>query len=300
MSGREIVLLSLLLAAVVLLCWQHCRIRRILQRLDRMLGQAVSGEFCEQNFDESMLSAVESRFAQYLAASSLSARHVQQEKQSIETLITDISHQIRTPVANIRLYAQLLSEQPLEEQGRVCVEALDSQTEKLQALIEALVKTSRLETGILALHPVMTGLAPIAARAVEQYLPRAKRRQQVLMLEPTAERAVCDPKWTEEALCNLLDNALKYTPEGGTVTVRVQAYEMFCRVDVSDTGPGIPEEEQASIFGRFYRGENAYTEQGVGIGLYLTRRIAEEQGGYLKVSSQPGKGSTFSIFLLRG
>ena len=97
----------------------------------------------------------------------------------------------------------------------------------------------------------------------------------------------------------LLDNAAKYTPAGGAVTLRAVGYELFCRVDVTDTGPGIPESEQARIFQRFYRSPSASEAEGVGIGLYLARQIAAGQGGYLKVSSRPGEGSTFSLFLPR-
>ena len=111
--------------------------------------------------------------------------------------------------------------------------------------------------------------------------------------------ACFDPKWTEEALCNLLDNAVKYTPVGGSVTVDVRPYEMFTAVCVRDTGPGIPETEQAAIFGRFYRGPDARQAEGLGIGLYLTRQIASGQGGYIRVKSAPGQGSTFSLYLPR-
>ena len=96
-----------------------------------------------------------------------------------------------------------------------------------------------------------------------------------------------------------MDNAVKYTPAGGAVTLRAVGYELFCRVDVTDTGPGIPESEQARIFQRFYRSPSASEAEGVGIGLYLARQIAAGQGGYLKVNSRPGEGSTFSLFLPR-
>ena len=107
-----------------------------------------------------------------------------------------------------------------------------------------------------------------------------------------------DGKWTAEALGNLLDNAIKYTREGG-ITVKTTPYELFLRLDITDTGMGIPEEEQAKIFTRFYRSEAVKEQEGVGIGLYLTREIVSRQGGYLKVSSETGKGSTFSVFLPR-
>lgn len=297
--GWMIVLLLLLMAGVGYGIYQRRLMRQLLERLNEMLNQAIGGTFTEDTFDESMLSAIETRLSRFLSASLMSEGKLQEEKEKIKTLIADISHQTRTPMANIRLYTQLLEEEPLGEQGRSCVEALNMNTEKLQNLIEALVKTSRLETGILSLHPEQTDLAPILERAVEQYRARAKQKGIMLEMEPEHLQVFCDRKWTEEALCNLLDNAMKYTPQGGHVSVRAVAYELFCRIDVRDDGPGIPEEEHAKIFGRFYRGAEAYEKQGVGIGLYLTREIAAGQGGYVKVSSREGEGSTFSLFLKR-
>ena len=286
-----------LLAALGAVFYSRWRTARLLARLDEMLAAAMDGSFTEQRFDESRLSALESRLAQYLAASSVSAQNLQAQKDQISVLVSDISHQTRTPVANLQLYAQLLAEQPLGPEGRACAEAIETQAQKLQSLIEALVKTSRLESGVLALHPAPGELAPMVERAAAQYAPKAAARGLSLTVGPAAGSAVFDPKWTEEALCNLLDNAVKYTPAGGAVTVSVQAYELFAAVRVRDTGPGIPEEEQAKIFGRFYRAPAAYQAEGVGIGLYLARQIAAGQGGYLKVESVPGAGSTFSLYL---
>ena len=301
MTGAGYALLAgAILAAGAVVVWDRWRARRLLRRLEAMLDAAVQGTFLESGYDESLLSAVEARLAQYLSASAVSDRNLREEKEKIKTLIADISHQTKTPIANVLLYAQLLSEQDLPAESRACVEALEGQARKLQALIEALVKTSRLETGILALHPEPGSLGPMLEEAAAQMAPRAAEKGIALHLEPAAEmKAVFDPKWTGEAVCNLLDNAVKYTPSGGAVTVRARAYEMFCRIDVSDTGPGIPEEEQAKIFRRFYRASGAYQAEGVGIGLYLVRQIAQGQGGYVKVASRPGEGSTFSLFLPR-
>ena len=297
---REVLLILLALAALCFALWQRVKLRRTLRRLEEMLSQAISGTFAAEQFDESQLSAIEARFAQYLSASAISARRVREEEDAVKTLIGDISHQVRTPLANIRLYTQLLAEQPLNERGRTCVGALDAQAEKLQTLLEALVKTSRLETGVLVLRPVPAPVSPVISRAVEQYRPKAEAKQIALTAEPAdGLTAVFDAKWTEEALCNLLDNAVKYTDAGGSVSVRTVAYELFVRVDVSDTGRGIPEGEQAKIFGRFYRSAAAAQTRGVGIGLYLTRQILSREGGYLKVSSREGRGSTFSLFLPR-
>ena len=298
MTGYVIAGVALLLPLAVV-AYDRWRTACTIRQLDEMLTAAMDGRFSEQNFDESRLSALESRLARYLTASALSERNVREQKDQISALISDISHQTKTPVANLQLYAQLLSEQPLTAQGKDCAAAISTQAEKLQTLIEALVKTSRLETGILVLHPQLGEITPVVERAVAQYAPKAGEKGIVLTTRQTEGSAVFDPKWTEEAVCNLLDNALKYTPAGGTVTVEVKNYELFSVIRVSDTGLGISEGEQAKIFGRFYRAPGAYQAEGVGIGLYLTRQIAEKQGGYVKVESAPGKGSTFSLFIPR-
>lgn len=285
------------LCALIYALYEKRYVRRTLNNLDSMIIKALDGEFSEDDYDESLKSSIETKFARYLAASSKSFNGVKEEKERIKTLISDISHQTRTPVANIRLYTQLLGEQNLGEESRDCLEALESQTEKLQILIEALVKTSRLETGILELHTKPEPLRNIVERSVEQYRPKADEKNIKLDAFTSDISAVCDAKWTEEAVCNLLDNAVKYTPDGGNITVRMSEYEMFCRIDVTDDGNGISEEEQPKIFGRFYRGKDVYNKQGVGIGLYLTRQIVSNEGGYMKVISSEGNGSTFSIFL---
>ena len=287
--------LALALAASSL--WHRWRTARLLRRLERMLDEAVRGDFREAAFDESLLSAVETKLAHYLSASAVSARDLREEKDKIKSLIADISHQTKTPIANVLLYAQLLEEQAPEQ--REYTAALSAQARKLRSLIEALVKTSRLETGVLALHPRPGALGPMLEEAVGQFAPEAAEKGLALTLGPGEAEAVFDPKWTAEAVCNLIDNAIKYTPSG-SVTVRARSYELFARIDVADTGPGMAEEELAKVFRRFYRGPGTEEAEGVGVGLCLVRQIAEGQGGYVKAFSHPGQGTTFSLFLPRG
>ena len=290
-----IIAVSILLG-VGIVSWYRHRTRRILESMNRMLDIAMQGEFTEDSFDESMLSALESKLAHYLAASTVSARNVAAEKEKLKALIGDISHQTKTPIANILLYTQLLAEQP---GNRDCLDALEGQTRKLQSLIEALVKTSRLESGVIALHPAPGNLLPVLESATAQLAPKAAAKGISIVMEALDAEAVFDPKWTEEAVYNLLDNAVKYSPPGGSVTVSTSVYPMFSAIHIRDTGPGIPEEEQSRVFQRFYRGAKHKDEEGVGIGLYLVRQIAQRQGGYVKVSSQMGEGSTFSLYLPR-
>ena len=298
MSGYIFGGAALLLAALFALLSRR-RSARIMDSLDTMLTKAMEGGFPTESFDESRMSALESRLARYLSASQVSALNLKKQRDQINSLISDISHQTKTPVANLKLYSQLLEEQPLSPQAMDCARAISAQTEKLESLMDALVKSSRLETGILVLHPERQAIGPMLRRAVEQYMPGAGEKRIQLKLEETEGEAVFDAKWTEEAVCNLLDNAVKYTPAGGKVTVSSRDFELFSVIRISDTGPGIAEEEQARVFSRFYRGASARDREGVGLGLCLARQIAEEQGGYVKLESSPGRGCRFSLYLPR-
>ena len=292
------------LAALLLLgLWLWLDARRTVRRLDRMLSTAIDGGFGEESFDESAPSALESRMARFLNGSARSLRGVQRQRESIQRLLSDISHQTKTPLANLRLYSSLLMEEELTPRQREQAQVIFQQSEKLSFLIETLVKLSRLETDVLAVTPKLQPLAPLLERAASQAKAAAERKGIALQLhlQQQAEmKALYDLRWTAEALGNLLDNAVKYTPPGGCIQVSATQYELFCRIDVRDNGIGIAEEEQAQIFGRFYRGRQVREQEGLGIGLYLAREIAQKQGGYLKLSSRPGQGSTFSLYLPRG
>lgn len=266
--------------------------------IERMLDAAMDGTFTESTFDESELSALETKFAHYLSASETSSHNIAVEKDKIKSLIADISHQTKTPISNLLLYSELLMEENLPEYAKANVDAIYRQSDKLRFLIDSLMKLSRLENGIVTLSSQRTSLQPMLESIKTQYAPLAGSKGLTLNLIGTDIVATFDPKWTTEALSNIVDNAIKYTESGG-ITISAEAYEMFVRVDVTDTGIGVVEEEQPKIFSRFYRSESVKTQDGVGIGLYLARQIISGEGGYIKIASTPGKGSTFSVFLPR-
>lgn len=291
------------LAALLLGLWFWLDARRTVRRLDRMLSTAIDGGFGEESFDESAPSALESRMARFLNGSARSLRGVQRQRESIQRLLSDISHQTKTPLANLKLYSSLLMEEELTPRQREQAQVILQQSEKLSFLIETLVKLSRLETDVLVVTPKLQPLSPLLERAASQAKAAAEQKGIALQLhlQQQAEmKALYDLRWTAEALGNLLDNAVKYTPPGGCIQVSATQYELFCRIDVHDNGIGVAEEEQAQIFGRFYRGRQVREQEGLGIGLYLAREIVQKQGGYLKLSSRPGQGSTFSLYLPRG
>lgn len=290
----EAVIIGILAAALFVL---YFRTEAVLSRVERMVDAAVEDRLQEEEFSESRLSRMEAKLYRYLSAGRTASRQLAQERDSVKELISDISHQTKTPIANIRLYTQLLAEsESLGGHASGLVEPLDEQTRKLDFLIQALVKLSRLENGILVLTPRRENVGELLEGL--DYGPAAVRKGVELVIEPCPEcTAVFDLKWTLEALSNLVDNAIKYTPAGGRVCVRVMPYEMFVSIQVEDNGRGITEEESAKIFTRFYRSSDAAAEDGVGIGLYLAREILRKEGGYIKVYSKPGQGSTFALFL---
>lgn len=275
--------------------------RRNWERLNQMLDEGIRGEFEESKYDESELSKVESKWKRFLQDSAMAKQNLETEKANIKGLISDISHQTKTPMANIKLYSELLSEQ-LEEDGMEAelLGQIQAQAQKLEFLIQALTKLSRLETNILEVVPVKSQVKPLLESAVEEIRKKAEKKEIQIKIEMDFEaEAVFDRKWTEEALYNLLDNAVKYSPAGSEVLISTKLYEMWYVIAVSDRGRGISEEEIPKIFGRFYRAKEVQQEEGVGIGLYLVREILQKEGGFIKVNSEVGKGSTFLCYLPR-
>ena len=273
------------------------RQKQVMNGLSDMLEAAINGTFSETTFDESRQSSLENRLAQYLAASELSVRSIDAEREKIKELIADISHQTRTPLSNILLYTELLGEAAQDS-----VKKLRQQSEKLQFLMDALVKLSRLETGVFVLHPIRQPLTELVVDGMESYREKAAAKGLAIAFFGTKKAeedapvyAYFDKKWSMEALGNILDNAIKYTNTGG-ITIKLCSYELFACVEVTDTGIGIGEEEHAAVFGRFYRGNAVAEKSGVGIGLYLARFIMQQQGGYIRLSSTQGEGSTFGLY----
>ena len=271
-----------------------------LQKTDEMLDAAIDGSFAEHDFSEQQLSKLESKMYRYLAEQENQKRQLETERENINRLIGDISHQTQTPLSNVLLYTQLLAESnALDSREHALAEKTAVQAEKLSFLIASLVKTSRLENNVIQLHPRTGEIGLLLAELHESYAARAAAAGRMLeSVQPGTELlARFDRKWTLEAIGNLIDNAIKYTETGGQIRLTAAAYEMFVRIDVTDDGMGIAETEQAQIFGRFYRSQAAADEKGVGIGLYLAREIIEKEGGYIKLQSRPGEGSCFSVFL---
>lgn len=280
---------------------------RILKRLDRMLEDAINGKFEESDFTETELSRLEAKWKHFLSASQLSKEQLDQEKQNIEGLVADISHQIRTPIANLKLYSALLEERlkKKEDAGgeeQELLQEIIAQTEKLEFLVQSLTKMSRLESNIIKVNPQKGKVAPFVKETVSQMeaAAREKRRYFEMGAVDGDCMALFDVKWTKEALGNILDNAVKYSYEDSTIQVLIREYELYVAISVKNKGIGISEQESPKIFGRFYRSEKVLQKEGVGLGLYLARKILQREDGYIEVRSEEGDGAEFILYLWKG
>ena len=251
-------------------------------------------------YEETVISKVQNKLLQYYEKMKEERQQSRQDKQTIQELVSDISHQVKTPIANIQMITGILNQHDLPcDKQHEFLNLMAVQIDKLEFLMQSLIKMSRLETGIFVLHLQETRLSDTIAGAVSMILAEAEKKNIQLQADCNSKLTVKhDPKWTAEAIGNILDNAVKYTPEGGTISILVRPWQFYTRIDISDTGIGIDQENYNAIFQRFYRAEEVTSEEGVGLGLYLSRGIIARQNGYITVKSKKGKGSTFSVFLL--
>lgn len=310
--NKEMWIIVLAAVAVLMFCICVCTVicfrkreKRFAGRIQSMLDDAISGKFREEHLEGSRISVIENNMWRYLCDHEMAVANLAKEQEQMQAQISDISHQAVIPIANIVLYSQLLEEwteaQNLEEKQEIKDElaAIREQAGTLDFLIESLVKLSRLETGIIHVNIKRQPLQPVLDAVKNQFQVIAANKEIQFEVADTDETAAFDLKWTIEAVANIVDNAIKYTPYGGNVTIRVVSYSSLVGMDIGDTGIGIPETEQANVFSRFYRSEMVSDRPGVGLGLYLAREVMKAQNGYIRLSSKVGGGSTFSMVFMK-
>lgn len=304
-DGRMLLALALMSASVLL--WAALFLRFFEQRLTRFtdalmctLDGILAGQAPSAAADEDTLFAkLDHRLIRLYETVQAREKRLDAERAKLQSLVSDISHQTKTPIATLKMLTDTLLTQPMSAPERAqFLDCSARQIDKLDFLIQALVKTSRLETGVITLEKRPQPLVETIALAASGVLAAMEQKElQFSVSSPETLTLPHDRRWTAEALANLLDNAVKYTPAGGLIALRVADWESQIKIDVSDTGCGIPEAAQGAIFQRFWRAPAVHEEEGIGLGLYLAREIITLQGGYIRASSAPGKGATFSVFL---
>ena len=301
---KDFLLISILLAVctTIFLFYRHHlkkNIESVYQNLLQRLDMAIGGKIQQTVYDESMDAAVTERLNRVVQISGMNQEKAEKERDTIKSLISDISHQVRTPLTNIMLYVGLLQEQNLDQDTKNLVEKIEKQSEKLDFFMKELVKSSYTEQEMINIHPEMVRVEEIMNTSCQIVELASLKKKIDIVQEETDAWCYADKKWTIEALGNVLDNAVKYSPENSMIQVNVVPYESFICIQVKDQGIGMKEEEQGMVFERFYRSKTVSNEPGFGIGLYLVREVLSKQGGYVKIKSEIGKGTAVQLYLSR-
>lgn len=290
----------LIFIIILIIAGYEYRIRKFSKVFGKALDQIISGEKLQiQANKETLESKLSHKLIRLLEITEGAVSESRIEKDELQSLLGDISHQIKTPIANIKMYNNILIEREVsKEKEKEFLTLSNLQIEKLDFLMKSMIKMSRLENGVVQLKPKDNFIISIIANALAQINQKAEDKKISIEISCEEEiKAAFDEKWTEEAIFNVIDNAVKYTPKGGKIAIEVEELEMYVAVSICDNGIGIDEEEQGRIFQRFYRSPMVQVEEGVGVGLALTREIILKEQGFMKIKSELGKGTKFSIYL---
>jgi len=269
--------------------------RRNEAKLVALLDKLLAGE--QPQMPTGLL---EEKIWQVLKALEQSEQKSKAEHNNVLTLMGDISHQLKTPLASLLLHLDLLDDSSLTDLERTnFIIECKKQTQKIGWLTDSLLKIARLESGLISVKKIHTDFAETLNGAIATITAQAEVKGLAITATlPNKLKVQHDPTWTREALCNILDNAVKYTDTGG-ITITLEEGSIYTRIDIADTGIGFAAEEYTKIFSRFYRVRNNAVGriEGTGLGLTIAREIMRQQDGNITVSSELGKGSTFSVFL---
>lgn len=279
--------------------WYRNKLLAQYQNFLNKTDEILSGKPIDISYDESLDSAISERLSRIMEISRMQKETAEEERDIVKSLITNISHQIRTPLANITLYSGLLKERIKDEESVRLADKIENNAGKLEFFMKELLKSSYAEQEIISVSPQIIDLETVIRRSCQAVELDAMKKKIQLIPEYNTCKIFADSKWTEEVFTNILENAIKYSPNGSTVMIQTVLYESFACVRVVDNGIGILEEEQGKIFQRFYRGTNVTDKQGFGIGLYLAREVLRKQQGYIKVKSKLNRGTTAEVFLSR-
>lgn len=282
----------LLLSAVI-------RNRRMCRKINKILEQLMEGRKVEEiPFDESELSLFYHQIKMISHKLEFEIGRADLEKEQIKQLISNISHQLKTPLANVMMYEELLDSEDLTKaQQSEFLRRLKTQTEKIDWLLESLFKMSKLEQNAIEFEVKKENIKETIRNAVSAVYEKAEEKNiDIRVMEFEDRMLLHNPKWTMEVFVNLLENAIKYM-SCGWIEISLEQLETYSMIHIKDQGIGISKEDIPYIFERFYRSRQVEQTEGSGIGLYLSKMILEKEKGYLTVKSEPGKGSVFSVFL---
>lgn len=293
------ILAGMLLITAGIAAAERFRRRRMYRMVSRMLEQVLNREKIEiSDIREGGLSALAGKMIRVQETLEYEVDQAQKEKEQVKSLISNMSHQLKTPLSNVVMYRELLETEPDAEQRADFLERMRLQLDKIDWILQSLFKMVKLEQDVIRFETEQASLKETLVSALSSVYEKAEKKEIRIVTEPFPDRLLeHNPKWTAEVFVNILENAVKYSENGSQIEIQVRPLELFTEIRFRDHGIGIRKEEQNRIFQRFYRSRDVENREGSGIGLYLSRMILDKEKGYMTVASEYGRGSCISVFL---
>lgn len=295
-----VVLGGMCILGFFLLFFYYTKYKKMYHVMEEMLdGIVEERHIVQSDIEEGELSALVSKAIRVQQKLEFEISQATEEKDEMERFISDLSHQLKTPLASVLMFQELLENPELEEKDKEHLQhKLRSQTERLQWILNSLFKMIKLEQNTMEFPLEQGNITETILEAIGLIYEKAEKKEIQLELTETKEIPLFyHKKWMVEVLINILENAIKYTPFGGKIEISIKELQMYSCVQIQDNGIGIEKEEQLKIFQRFYRSQQVENTEGSGIGLYLSKLIMEKQKGYITVESKTEKGSCFFLYL---
>ncbi|MDU6552436.1 ATP-binding protein [Finegoldia magna] len=273
-------LIGLLALIIGIILYKYIVLRSEMRELSDYIDKALDGNLEIAEFDEKELSKIKSKLIKFLYASQVKEAKINIEKSKTKDLIADISHQTKTPITNLSLYISLLEDNPKDEY----LEIIKYELNKLEFLIQNLVKSSRLESDIISLQKHQANLKDIVEDVLREFKVILDEKDISINLKDQDLIFDLDERWLKEAIHNIVDNAIKYSPNGSTINISVYKSYLNYNLDIENECTDLSEENLPKIFERFYRGKNSVSKDGLGLGLFIAREIIEKHGGNIRAS----------------
>lgn len=273
--------------------------KKEMEALSRNLERLIGGEYLEMKemSEDTLPSKIQHQMIRLSDRMRGNEERMEREKNEIKKLIAEIAHQLRNPLANMEVYLDMLAEDSeSEEERRFCIEAVAASEGRIRFLTEAFIKMARLESRIIQIKKESLDLRDTLLKSILQAKALSDEKRIQIRLIGEEIQIPHDANWLGEAVYNLLDNSVKYSKPDFCIEVSTVQNDMFVQIAVRDYGIGIGEEEENLIFQRFYRGKRVTAEEGFGLGLYLTREIILQHGGFVKVRRKE-QGLEISVYL---
>lgn len=279
------ILIGLSVLIIGILLYKYIILRSEMRELSDYIDKALDGNLEITEFDEKELSKIKSKLIKFLYASQVKEGKINSEKNKTKDLIANISHQTKTPITNLSLYISLLEDDPKDEY----IEIIKYELNKLEFLIQNLVKSSRLESDIISLQKKQANLKDLVEDVLREFKVILNEKDISINLKDEDCIFDLDERWLKEAIHNLVDNAIKYSPKGSTINISVYKSYLNYNLDIENECIDLSEEILPKIFERFYRGKNSVSKDGLGLGLFIGREIIEKHGGNIRASLKENK-----------